>query len=80
MVDTDEKKPTLPKNRDPRHGGQRLGARLRGRTTTHAFKKDSEKVLGRVLGKGSQKGFLEGVFQKVPRTPSRRVRPLWRAR
>ena len=32
-----------------------LGARLRGRTTTHASKKGSEKVLGRVLRKGSQK-------------------------
>ena len=32
-----------------------LGARPRGRTTTHASKKSSEKVLGRVLGKGSQK-------------------------
>ena len=30
-----------------------LGARLRSRTTTHASKKGSEKVLGRVLGKGS---------------------------
>ena len=26
--------------------------------------------------KGSQKGFSEGGFQKVPRTPPRRVRPL----
>ena len=29
--------------------------------------------------KGSQKGFWEGGFQKVPRTPPRRVRPLRRA-
>ena len=33
-----------------------LGAPLRGRTTTHTLNKGSEKVLGRVLGKGSQKG------------------------
>ena len=30
-----------------------LGARLRGRTTPHASKRSSEKVLRRVLGKGS---------------------------
>ena len=29
--------------------------------------------------KGSQKGFRKGSFQKVPRTPPRRVRPLRRA-
>ena len=29
--------------------------------------------------KGSQKGFSEGSFQKVPRTPPWRVRPLRRA-
>ena len=29
----------------------------------------------RVSDKGSQKGFLEGGFQKVPRTPCRRARP-----
>ena len=29
--------------------------------------------------KGSQKGFCEGGFQKVPRTPPCRVRPLRRA-
>ena len=29
--------------------------------------------------KGSQKGFCEGSFQKVPRTPPWRVRPLRRA-
>ena len=29
--------------------------------------------------KGSQKAFLEGGFQKVPRTPPRRVRPIRRA-
>ena len=33
-----------------------LGARLRDRTATQRSKKGSEKVLGRVLGKGSQKG------------------------
>ena len=33
-----------------------LGARLRGRTGTQRSKKGSEKVLGRVLGKGSQTG------------------------
>ena len=33
-----------------------LGARPQGRRTTHASKKDWEKVLGRVLGKGFQKG------------------------
>ena len=32
-----------------------LGARLRGRTATQSSKKGSEKVLGRVLGKGFQK-------------------------
>ena len=72
-----------------------LSARLRGRTATQHSKKGSEKVLGRVLGKGSQKGsekgawygfyskkgkgFWKGVFQTVPRTPPRRVRPLRRA-
>ena len=33
-----------------------LGARLRGRTVTQRSKKGSEKVLGRVRGRGSQKG------------------------
>ena len=33
-----------------------LGARLRGRTAPQRSKKGSEKVLGRVLRKGSQKG------------------------
>ena len=33
-----------------------MGARLRGRTATQRSKKGSEKVLGRVLGEGSQKG------------------------
>ena len=45
-----------------------LGARLRGRMATQRSKKGSEKVLGRVLGKGSckeaffyrKKGFREG--------------------
>ena len=41
-----------------------LGARLRGRTATQRSKKGSEKVLGRVLGKGfqmgSEKSFREG--------------------
>ena len=37
-----------------------LNTRLRGRTTTHASKTGSEKVLGRVPGKGSQKGFCYG--------------------
>ena len=37
-----------------------LGARLRGRTTTCASKKGSEKVLGRVLGEGSQQVSEEG--------------------
>ena len=36
---------------------ENLGARLMGRTTTRRSKKGSEKVLGRVLGKGSQKRF-----------------------
>ena len=73
-----------------------LGAPLRGHTATQHSKKGSEKVLGRVLGKGSQKsssrrrgpainftvkkgsekGSREGGFQKVPRTPPRRVRTL----
>ena len=70
-----------------------LGARLWGHKATQRSKKGSEKVLGRVLGKGacygftvrkgaeegSQKGFWEGSFQKVPRTPPRRVRPPRRA-
>ena len=34
-----------------------LGARLRGRTATQRSKKGSEKVLERVLGKGSGEGF-----------------------
>ena len=41
--------PTVPQ-------GHELGARLRGRTATQRSKKGSKKVLGRVLGKGSQKG------------------------
>ena len=80
-----------------------LGARLRGRMATQCSKKGyrSEKVLERVLGKGSQKlrrssamgftvgkgsekgsqkRFWEGGFQKVPRTPPWRVRPLRCAR
>ena len=51
---------------------------------TERSKKGSEKVLGRpAMGftarkgseKGSQKGFREEGFQKVPRTPPWRVRP-----
>ena len=44
----------------------KVGARLRGRTATQRSKKGSEKVLGRVLGKGfwegspAQKGFEKG--------------------
>ena len=38
-----------------------MGARLRGRTARQRSKKGSEKVLGRVLGKASQKG----AFKKV---------------
>ena len=38
-------------------GSSALGARLRGRTATQRSKKGSEKVLGRVLGKGSGQGF-----------------------
>ena len=34
-----------------------LGACLRGRTATQSSKKGSEKVLGRVLGKGFSEGF-----------------------
>ena len=34
-----------------------LGARLRGHTSTQRSKKGSEKVLGRVLGKGFSEGF-----------------------
>ena len=37
------------------------GARLRGRTATQRSKKGSEKVLGWVLGKGSQKDSEKGV-------------------
>ena len=43
------------------HSGH-LGARLRGRTATQRSKKGSEKVLERVLGKGSQKRSEKGVF------------------
>ena len=39
---------------------QYLGARLRGSTATQRSKKGSEKVLERVLGKGSQKGCTNG--------------------
>ena len=72
----------------------RLGARLRGRTATHASKEGSEKVLGRVAGsvlrrvlrrglamvlKGLlRRGCEKGVARRVPRTPPRRVRPLTR--
>ena len=35
----------------------KLGARLRGRTATQRSKKGSEKVLGRVLGKGFSERF-----------------------
>ena len=35
----------------------KLGARPRGHTATQRSKKGSEKVLGRVLGKGFSEGF-----------------------
>ena len=41
-----------------------LGARLRGRTATQRSKKGSEKVLERVLGKGSEKGVCYGFYSK----------------
>ena len=44
----------------PEFGRHLLGARLRGRMATQRSKKGSEKVLGRVLGKGSGAGFWEG--------------------
>ena len=37
-----------------------LGACLRGRTATQRSKRGSEKVLGRNLGEGSQKGSEKG--------------------
>ena len=37
-----------------RGGRLQLGARLRGRTATQHSKKGSEKVMGRLLGEGSQ--------------------------
>ena len=40
-----------------RRGQPKLGARLRGRTATQCSKKGSEKVLGRVLGRGFSEGF-----------------------
>ena len=40
------------------------GARLRGRTATQRSKKGSEKVLGRVLEKGSEKGACYGFYSK----------------
>ena len=59
---------------------------IRGRTATQRSEKGSEKVLGRVLEEGSQKGAEKGGFalgfvgfQKVPRTPPPRERPLRRA-
>ena len=42
----------------------KLGARLRGCTETQRSKKGSEKVLERVLGKGSQKGVCYGIYSK----------------
>ena len=39
-----------------------MGARRRGRTATQHSKKGSEKVLGAVLGKGSQKGSEKAVW------------------
>ena len=41
-----------------------LGARLRRRTATQGSKEGSEKVLGRVLGKGSGEGFWGRVLGK----------------
>ena len=46
-----------------------MGARLRGRMATQRCKKGSEKVLGRVLAKGSQnsseKGACYGFYSKT---------------
>ena len=41
-----------------------LGARLRDRTATQRSEKGSEKVLERVLGKGSEKGVCYGIYNK----------------
>ena len=49
--------PETQRNRIDYHGRGELGARLRGRTATQRSKKGSEKVLGRVLGKGFSEGF-----------------------
>ena len=46
------------------HGSMFLGARLRGRTATQRSKKGSEKVLERVLGKGSGEGFWGRVLRR----------------
>ena len=40
--------------------GHHLGVRLRGRTATQRSKKGSEKVLEKVLGKGSQNVLRRG--------------------
>ena len=45
-----------------------LGAGPKGHKATHASKKGSEKVLGRVLGKGSGEGFWGRVLGKGSHT------------
>ena len=47
------------------NGLAKIRCKPKGRPTSFTIKRGYEK--------GSQKGFLEGDFQKVPRTPSRRV-------
>ena len=58
----------LPQNQSTERGSFdqgvvfNLGARQRGRTATQHSKKGSEKVLGRVLQKGSEKGACYGFY------------------
>ena len=65
-----------------RNSSKILGARLRGRTATQHSKKGSEKVLGRVLRRGSEKGVsgrcLErplGEYDLLGVHPPKNVRP-----
>ena len=72
-----------------------MGGRLGGCTTTYVSKKGCEKVLGRVLGKGSWEGVLlwvynlkgvlrrvlrRGFWKEVPRSQKVPRMPPWRVR
>ena len=77
--------PFQENSRTASHRSKRGSEKVLGRVPGKGSQKGSEKgacygfYSKKGSGKGSQKGFREGSFQKVPRTSSRRVRPLGRA-